>query len=195
MNIIGPMGLNPAIIDKNLFTLVIDGGANHKINFLDSISMGDQDSSQLPLDQVIPSEKDYSDLSYGLRHIPNEIDVINCYGLIGGRLDHQLCVYGDILNHINLNPASFYMYSGNKRSVALIPKGNWDFNHIGSFSVLSVKPQRIKLTGEIKYKAQEEYTYVNPLSSHTLSNESKGKIIIQNEFPLCIFFNFKDDIK
>ena len=194
MNIIGPMEINPTLIDKTLFSIVVDGGINHLLDLKSSISLGDQDSTNLKLDQVIPKEKDFSDLSYGLKHIPKGTEQINCYGLLGGRLDHQLCVLGDIIEYVVTHKISFNLFNQCSRKVAIIPAGTWQFQHQGNFSVLSTKEQRIKIDGEVKYKSTSEYTYIRVLTSHTLSNEASGLIQITNEFPLTIFFNYPTEI-
>lgn len=189
INIIGPMDLKKANIDTSLFTIIIDGGLNHQLELLNCISLGDQDSSKYELDKIIPREKDYSDLSYGLQHIPKKTEVINCYGLLGGRLDHQLCVIGDIIEFLQTSSMSFNLYSSNVKAVILISPGKWQINHIGTFSVLSLNEQKVHLDGEIKYKSTGEYTYIKPLSSRSLSNESTGLIQINNEFPLGVYLN------
>lgn len=194
VNILGPMELNKNIIDRSLFTIVIDGGLNHQVELDNSLSLGDQDSSNHELDQVIPSEKDFSDLSYGLRHIPNQTEIVNCYGLLGGRLDHQLCVIGDILDYTKTNKTQFNLYSNMTRSVIILPKGEWNFPYSGNFSVLSLKEQKVKIFGDIKYKLEKEYTHIKPLSSHTLSNEAFGSIKIINEFPISVYLNYEEQL-
>lgn len=194
INIIGPLNLNPSLVNSSLFSLIIDGGMNHNLKFSDSISIGDQDSTHSTLDERLPQEKDFSDLAYGLKFIPHDVDEIFCYGFLGGRLDHQMCIIGDILDYLKAHKQSFYFYDQKQVKLILLSAGQWEFSHQGSFSVLSLEQQKFSITGEVKYKLDGEYTKVSPLSSHTLSNQAYGLIHINNESPLTLFLNSPEEI-
>lgn len=194
INLVGPMNVNSNLINKDLFSIIIDGGLNHNLKLKKFYSIGDQDSTTKKVDELLSKDKDYSDLYFSLKHIPPECSIVNCYGLVGGRLDHQLCVLGDLLEFSKIKSCIFNLYDQANLSIKIIPPGKYQIEHTGTFSVLSINDQKIFLSGDIKYKNKSEYTHIKPLSSHTLSNIADGKILIRNEFSLCLIFYYQREL-
>lgn len=188
INLIGPLKLYSPIIDKSIFSIIIDGGQNHNINFPSSLSLGDQDSSNNVVDILLPRDKDYSDYSKALDYIDSQTSIINCYGLFGGRLDHQLAIIGETCDLLSRQKSKFNFYHDKKIKMCILSPGNWKFSQKNEFSLHSLAAQKIKITGNIKYTLSE-YTYIKPLSSHTISNIAYGQFEILCERPLVIYFN------
>lgn len=188
INLIGPLPLNPTNINYDYESIIIDGGLNHNLKFQKQISIGDNDSSQSNLDILLNKEKDYSDFSKALEYIEPSAEQIICYGLLGGRLDHQLAIIGDTCAYLKKKYGIFHFHDESKKKLSIFSSGKWEFNTCGEFSVLTINRQIIKITGAVKYQIQE-YTYLNPLSSHGISNIADGLFYIQCEKPAIILFN------
>jgi thiamine pyrophosphokinase len=188
VNIVGPLPLKRQIIDENLYSIVVDGGKNHQLPLKKCLSIGDQDSSHTEMDITLNKDKDASDLAFALKYIPKNTEIVRCYGLFGGRLDHQLCILGDICHYILDKKILFEFYSIDGKQLLIFPHGNWQISHKGIFSVLSLYEQAISLSGDIRFTLgtkQREVIY--PLTSLTLSNEAFDHIEIQCEKPLALY--------
>lgn len=195
-NIIGPLAINPKLIDRKLHTILVDGALNHKLNLEDSLSIGDNDSIKPNINHAcdikLNTEKDFSDLYYALKHIDENEGIIECFGFIGGRLDHQLMVYGDLYSFLNESTKSiiFKIYSENSLKLLVIPPGEFEFLYEGEFSLFLFENQMLTLEGDIKYPIKEEYTHkIRPISSAGLSNISYGNFKITSSKPLLLFIN------
>jgi thiamine pyrophosphokinase len=192
-NIVGPLEINPSFINQNLSTLIVDGGKNHKLNLKESLSIGDSDSSFSPCDIQLSKAKDASDLYYALKELDGNEDIVDCYGLYGKRLDHQMMVIGDINNYNKEKITIFNIYSKYRLELSILPKGSHKLNRKGLFSLLTLRNQKISISGEIKYKfgVNSPDTLV-ALSSHGLSNEAFGEFTLTCYSPLVIFYPDND---
>lgn len=188
INLIGPLPVNPSNINYDYEAIIIDGGLNHKLNFQKQISIGDNDSSQADVDILLNKDKDYSDFSKALEYIEPNIEQIICYGLIGGRLDHQLAILGETCAYLKKKYGIFHFHNQHNKKLSIFSPGKWEFNTYGEFSIQTISRQKIKIIGSVKYQIQE-YTYVDSLSSHCLSNVASGHYHIYCQEPAIILFN------
>jgi thiamine pyrophosphokinase len=181
INIIGPLFQG----DNNYAQPIVyvDGGAKYRRNS-EGFSVGDGDSFSGKLDEYLPIDKDYSDLSYVLKNIPLHFDEINLLGFLGGRKDHELINLAEV--HLFLeNSLSRRRVNFDQKIIAL-SAGNWSFLIEGTFTLFAFKKIEIKLDGKCKYPIEKELT---PLSSHGLSNVGSGNIHLKNNAPVFIFLN------
>jgi thiamine pyrophosphokinase len=189
INLIGPLSIQHDIIDTHLFSILIDGGVKHNLILENSVSIGDSDSSEgISHTFQLNPEKNRSDLAHALDLIPKQTKHVNCHGLFGGRLDHQLFILGDI-HHFQMDfPASFHIFSSEKIKMYLLPAGDWSLEINSEFSILNLFEQEISLHGAVKYPIQAKNNIL-PMTSQLLSNVGTGFIEIKNEKPLTIYIN------
>lgn len=189
INLIGPLKLDLALIDKRFYSIIVDGGSNHEIDFPNSLSIGDNDSTSKPNDIRLPQEKELSDLAFSLKEIPQETEEVFAYGFIGGRLDHQFFILGDICHFLDAREILFNFYDQKKVLIKVLPPGSHKIVYKGVFSVLSFQSQMLKLDGDIKYKIDNKVgESLIPYSSNGLSNEADGDILLINQKPIIMFF-------
>ena len=128
-------------------------------------------------------DKDQSDLAMAFQKlIPDEKNIhqIFLHGFIGGRIDHQLAVFGELFKwHKILSPGEMILFDADINRKVEIFKGEHTTQHKGTFSLFSLEKQNIKSSGDLKY-AGEEITLF-PLQSHGLSNEGFGPFHILSE--------------
>ena len=88
---------------ENIPKVFIDGGSKHIKSNNEDIILGDGDSSSKKyIDQItnqLPSDKEYSDLSYALSLVTSKQRTIYLNGFLDGRLDHELINFGEALFH------------------------------------------------------------------------------------------------
>ena len=181
---IGPLAKKlPNTSSPHIF---IDGGnkLRPKKTDLECLTIGDGDSS-LPqnMDLLLPEEKNISDLGFALKNLPS-IQHIEATGFVGGRLDHQLAVFGEFNRYLQEKGALVSLDSGT-HGYLIGGSQTHCINREGAFSLFSLQKNRIKIDGDVKYKLKE-FTEIDPLSSHGLSNSATGSIIIEAENPLLI---------
>lgn len=189
---VGPMGPEVPFHLSEYPIIGIDGGAHHLENL--DIWVGDSDSYQgeVQTEHVFRHaiEKDYSDLALGLslfkepRHYK-----FHFWGFLGGRRDHELFNLGEALAFLEANSESQIIFYGEDGKIYfhLVGTGHWKFEHIGLFSLGTLKKTTVKLLGECHYPIKKA-TQLNPLSSFGLSNQGKGKIILENEGPVFLYY-------
>ncbi len=191
--VLGPIEtfLNQEFLNSYDYFILIDGALETEIgkwiiNHLKSklyLVLGDNDSSQdahkIAFDILFATDKDFSDLDY-LIHLPlTSVEELTLQGFLGGRIDHQLGVFGTslkILEHFGLKKISF-------DNVHFI--FNSGIQHLffqGSFSLMSFASQNISIKGKVKYTLND--STVTIFDAKTLSNEAQGAFIIENELPL-----------
>jgi thiamine pyrophosphokinase len=156
--------------------------------------VGDSDSlKKIPENTVVfklPEEKDSSDFSCALKLLDQQISYsLHLWGLSGGRRDHELFVWGEILAFLELHPESKCILYGPTGEVEthFLGSGHWKFQHKGLFSLGSLRKIRVKLTGDVKYPIDAE-SWLPALSSWGLSNMGTGLIILENEGPAFIHY-------
>jgi thiamine pyrophosphokinase len=188
VNLIGPLALNLSAINCHLPSIMIDAGADHKLNLPISLSIGDNDSSVNPMDIKLNPKKDASDYKHALELLPSDCDSIFAHGLIGGRLDHQLFIIGDTHQHLMNHHRIFHFYDQYDLRLCYYPAGEWELNFTGVFSLLTIHEQNIVLKGDLQYPSEGEYTHILPLTSLTLSNISFGRFKLINQRPIGLYF-------
>ncbi len=190
--VVGPMG--PDLPEKylNFPVLAVDGGANWTTSM--HAWVGDSDSfNAIPPSAIIfnlKPEKDSSDFSSALSLFDRqEKYTFHLWGFSGGRKDHELFVWGEILSFLDQHPESkFIIYDKNGRVEAhFLGSGHWRFNHQGPFSLGSMRKIRVKLTGDVKYPIRIE-SWLPALSSWGLSNEGTGNIVLENEGAAFLYY-------
>ncbi len=183
--LVGPMG--PVLPDlfSALPVLAVDGGANWTSRM--NAWVGDSDScKKAPATSVVfqlPAEKDASDFSFALKLFDRQKSYhFHLWGFSGGRKDHELFVWGEILAYLEQHPETkFTLYDKNGRvEFHFMGSGHWRFQHVGTFSLGSIRKIRVKLSGKVKYPMNVE-SWLPALSSWGLSNEGSGEIILENE--------------
>lgn len=190
VNIIGPMNCPNILDNKDTFYIFVDGGTEklNEIKPSNFISVGDNDSSDKKHDFTYPQKKDRSDLYLAFTHCPL-VKEIRMYGFLGGRKDHEIFNLGESYNYLKNNKkcSKISFYDEKKiKQVTIINSHKSEISYCGSFSITSLENQLINIDGDIEYKG--DYNLI-PLSSQGLSNYSKGRITINSQAPLIIYFN------
>lgn len=160
--------------------IFVDGGKNAQCDNL-GYSIGDNDSYHARLDYTLPTEKDYSDLSYVLSHC-HKFKNLYLYGFLGGRKDHELINLGE-LHHLLVN--GFNTRAIIDESVLAFSAGEWKIELNQAFSLICFIPTTVQLEGCIKYPLHNQT--LKPFCSHGLSNIASGKFILKINNPCFIF--------
>jgi thiamine pyrophosphokinase len=179
IDLVGPFGQswrageNPVIF--------VDSGVQWRQPTALAASIGDGDSSSEPLDMTLHRDKEYSDLAFALRSLPQNIVEIMAHGFLGGRRDHELANFGEAFAFLKarLKPTRICW---DQQAIAW-SKGRWEFDRVGTFSLFSFEPTQITIEGECRYRLPEP-TVLPPLSSLGLSNEASGHVRIKTSGPL-----------
>lgn len=193
--VVGPMG--PRLPDKflSLPVLAVDGGAHwspsHNVWVGDSDSFRNKPSAENVFH--LPENKDASDFSMSLQLFEKNLQyTFHLWGFSGGRKDHELFVWGEILAFLDQHPESkFILYGISGRiETHFVGSGHWKFQHEGLFSLGSIRKIRVKLTGDVRYPIPQE-SWLPTLSSWGLSNVGEGQIILENEG--AAFIHYPED--
>lgn len=190
--LVGPMGPKLPEEDFPFSVLGIDGGA-HFCDRMD-IWVGDGDSHLSTINSrhifEFPPQKDSSDLALALSLFQTSGPMrLHCWGLLGGRRDHELLNLGEVMHFLENSPqsrASFYDSAGNI-ALECISNGSWNFNYQGIFTLACLKESCVTLTGACEYQLKHQTTF-SPLSSLGLSNSAFGEFTLTNSSPLMVFF-------
>jgi thiamine pyrophosphokinase len=174
----------------------IDGGSayHHQYSLSNCLSfyLGDLDSidddlkTSIAWDQQFSAQKDESDLKLCLSYIPNSVKRIHMNGFLGGNLDHQMIVLGDLYHFLQNSPkTNIFLYENQKIIVQLSSDPETIIEHQGIFSLATLHPQNISIKGQCEYSG--DY-HLEPLSSQGLSNFGQGEFSIQHPHPLIVFY-------
>ncbi|MFG1501280.1 hypothetical protein ABMA70_13820 [Halobacteriovorax sp. XZX-3] len=189
--IIGPMALTlPYIINSPI--IYVDGGLNHRpSDDHPYLSVGDNDSNTTSdnLDITLDENKDFSDLTYALTLIPDNITEIKLFGFLGGRLDHQMVTLGSI--HHFLKERKHQTRCHFEKKIIANSSGNFSFTHEGIFSILSLEEQEITISGACDYPLNGDKG-VKTLSCLTLSNKAYGEVHITSKHPIFVYLLDKE---
>lgn len=170
-------------------TIYIDGGTRWRTegtNHFPVVSVGDGDSSPLPLDKVLPAEKDHSDLAFVLTSLPASITTLELLGFLGGRHDHELANLGEIHRFLKSRASAQVKIFGGDREVTAINEGRVALKIQGTFSVFAVEPAMVTIEGDCQYQLNRP-TRLEPLSSLGLSNVGHGEVLVGTNSPVFIF--------
>ena len=183
INLIGPF-YNGVYLDQEPVVFV-DGGAQARQGNI-GFAVGDGDSTSKVLDEYLPTQKDHSDLSYVLQNTPDQFEVINLLGFLGGRRDHEI---------INICEAYTHIASAQKPKrivfdydIVVYSSGQWSLSIEGLFSLISFYPNQLTIRGKCKYQLTDP-TEFRELSSQGLSNEGYGEMTIECSQPIVVFLN------
>jgi thiamine pyrophosphokinase len=150
------------------------------------ISVGDGDSSVLPLDIKLPKDKDYSDLKSALDLLPTKLKKVNLWGFLGGRRDHEILNFGAVHNCLLKSlPDTLFSFED---TVFGKNKGILKINIKGTFSLVVFQKTKVKIEGKCQYKLPN-FSEILPLSSHGLSNFGEGEVIIEANAPFFLFLS------
>ncbi len=170
-------------------TIYVDGGTKFKPSGpspFPFISLGDGDSGG-PLDELLPVEKDYSDLAFVLRELPRHVDHLSLFGFLGGRRDHELANFGEVHQFLRVRRQARVDFLDGRLAVVAF-SGSLDLDVRGVFSLLVFESTAVSLSGLCKYKLDGS-VMLEPASSHGLSNEGFGVVSLQTNKPAFIFLN------
>lgn len=169
-------------------TIYVDGGVQFKVGSDRhqhcEVSVGDNDSTEIPLDHVLPKDKDESDLSFVLRHLPAEVPHVELLGFLGGRRDHEVLNFGAV--HYFLKETQAFRSARFDDTVIAFHGGKLSMDIRGTFTVLVFEPAFLTMTGACAY-ALPEQTPLAPVSSRGLGNEGFGTVYFECTAPCFIF--------
>lgn len=187
LSVVGPLYGKPHAADRS--TIYVDGGAQFRgtkvLNDFPTISVGDGDSSAAKLDVLIPREKDYSDLAFALRAVPESIREVQMLGFLGGRRDHELGVLGEV-HHFLARKSQFTMVRFDETEIVAFSGGPLKLEIDGRFSLFVFEPAHVTIAGSCKYKLPKP-TALKPVSSHGLSNEGYGMVTVAADRPCFLY--------
>lgn len=162
----------------------VDKGA-HFQNGHPGFSVGDGDSSEIELDQLLSKEKDFSDLAYCLSQIPNHFSTLNLCGFLGHRKDHELMNLAEVHRFLKKTQTPIQVHFDQK--ISAYSKGRWQVKVEGVFSLFAFESVEVTLEGDCKYKILKNKA-LDALSSNGLSNEGFGFITIICDGPIFLFY-------
>ena len=183
--LVGPLAVETTVettIDESIPTLYIDAGAKLKKD--KGYSLGDNDSFDGKLDYILPAKKDFSDLSFALSLIPKKTKKLWLYGFLGGRKDHEFINFGECAKFLEQRTQSQIIFESH---TSILSRGEWSLNIECEFSIVSFAKQRVSLKGKCEYPLNNDW--LEPHSSHGLSNHGSGKVSLKTEKPLILFLN------
>ncbi len=186
---------NPTLI------LFIDRGSQHLKNIPlkyknRSLSVGDGDScTDGKLDITLNPKKDFSDLDFVIDCIIKARST-NQISALGFCACHEDSVREERYDHFLFNLGSFSKLSS-KIDLALtvdqnfifLPRGKNLLNFSGTFSIISLRNQKIKIYGDVEYSLKK-WTNIHAISSLGLSNIAFGNVIIENSLGLVLYKAF-----
>ncbi|MCB9026445.1 MAG: hypothetical protein H6625_09030 [Bdellovibrionaceae bacterium] len=182
ITIVGPL-LSEELIQEDPI-IFVDGAVIFKTQPQIGYSIGDGDSSFLQLDQSIDPQKDLSDLAYVLRQLSSHFKSIDLKGFLGGRKDHELMNFAEVHQFLKTRTNTTVALDS---SIIVKSAGKWTIKFKGTFSLFCFGETIVTLQGDCDYTLIEKP--LKSVSSHGLSNYSKGLIELENNNPVFIFLN------
>jgi hypothetical protein len=154
------------------------------------VSVGDGDSGGGQLDELLPPDKDYSDLAFALRALPPSVSKITLLGFLGGRRDHELANLGEVHAFLAARPsfARADLVGAHGDRVIGFAHGVLEFEYRGEFSLLVLSGTEVSLDGQARYLLPSG-SRLSPLSSLGLSNQGFGKMIAKSDDPCFIVWS------
>lgn len=172
-------------------TVYVDGGAQfrdvlYEDGNIPTVSVGDGDSAEVPLEVTLPKDKDHSDLAFVLRGLPQNIRHVELLGFLGARRDHELLNYGEV-HHFLKRRDKFTTARFDEAIVAFSP-GKIHLNIKGTFSVVAFEPTNMMVGGACQFPLLRPTT-IGPVSSHGLSNVGFGDVEFNSVSPIFVFLS------
>jgi thiamine pyrophosphokinase len=165
--------------------LYIDGGIRwKKPGSPAECSLGDGDSGTQDLNHLLPKEKDYSDLSFALQSLPQNLQQLYLHGFLGGRRDHELINFGEVHTFLKSRLKPCHVSWGDE--VLSWNRGACKFEWTGLFSLVAFEKTQVTIEGDCEYLLSSK-TELGPVSSFGLSNQANGQIVIESEGPVFVF--------
>ena len=165
--------------------IFVDGGAKCRRGN-EGITVGDGDSSARHMDEKLNPDKDLSDLAHTLDAIEDYFDELHTYGFLGGRKDHELINLAEIQSLLRKRTDPLKVKCNEE--IVAVSKGEWTFTIEGIFSLFLFEAGNLTLTGACKYPIGGKNP-LHSLTSHGLSNEGNGEIVLICSGPVFIFLN------
>ncbi|WP_127717531.1 hypothetical protein [Halobacteriovorax sp. HLS] len=177
-----------SIVNQKLFSscvdtmpiLAVDGGVKH-LNTKECISIGDGDSSNIKMDINFPTRKSQSDLQLALEHLSPKNKAIYAFGFLGERRDHEWINLGEFTRHTMRTKCQVIL----EGRTLFLPKGIYEIEIKGIFSLMSLHENRVSLSGQCEYGNGETFE-LGPLSSQGLSNIGHGVVRIETLSALIV---------
>ncbi|NJM09588.1 MAG: hypothetical protein HC883_01420 [Bdellovibrionaceae bacterium] len=172
-------------------TIYVDGGSDFRADggSIPMVSVGDGDSASGRLDEVLPANKDYSDLAFVLRSLPAKVTNIDLIGFLGERRDHELANLGEVHQFLltRLQRTTVRISSSHDRIVAF-SQGKVSMDLRGIFSVMVFEPEAVKISGACEYPLTGDV--ILPVASSVgLSNCAFGLVDIESTKPCFVFIS------
>lgn len=190
--IVGPMGPNVPENLKSFSSIGVDGGANF-LRPLD-IWVGDHDSlegkHEAKHDFSLRTDKDKSDLAFALSLFPDYKKLkLHMWGFLGGRKDHEIFNLGEVFSFLDRHEESEALFYGDDGKVQfhMLGTGHWKFQHVGLFSLGTLKKVEVRLAGDCEYPISHTKTMF-PLSSFGLSNIGKGLMTLETNGAVFLYY-------
>ncbi len=182
ITLVGPFFDNGLDVEEPV--IFVDSGAQFRKES-QGISVGDGDSFDEPMDILLNPNKDYSDLAFALKNIPDNYQEIGLAGFLGGRRDHELFNIGEAHHFLGTRKSPTKIQFDN--AITGYSSGQWKFDRNGGFSILTVETALVELTGDCLYTCPQKTTFA-PLVSLGLSNVGSGTIYMLCDGPVFILF-------
>ena len=192
--------------------IFVDGGIKLKERFYQKmeekglpappgLGVGDADSAgeewQKAFDYIFPSDKSVSDVALALKFVPPKTENLELWGFIGGRLDHQMIVLGELSSWlVDISEHQNKQVQGKIKDLHTEPalneidflsSGKMSFEHQGTFSLLSLTPNEVQLQGRCRWPLKNSQI-LGSLSSLGLSNQANGKVTLSTSAPAFVYF-------
>lgn len=185
--LVGPLLSTPPAL--SVPTIYIDGGANFVLRrgAAPFVSVGDGDSALHALDKSLPAKKDFSDLAFALHALPASIRLIELFGFLGGRRDHELANFGEAHFFLSRRPQPTRMnfYGESQIEVMGFSPGDWSLELHGPFSFFLFESAAVQICGQCEYTVTEPLL-LPTLSSRGLSNIGHGEVRFSSHGPFFI---------
>lgn len=168
-------------------TVYVDGGTRYRVpgkTELPLVSVGDGDSSEVPVDHKLPAKKNYSDLAFVLSALPPSVVQTNLRGFLGGRRDHEILGLGEV--HSYLKGRSTFARANFDSAITAIVNGQITMNIHGCFSLLAFEPTIIELNGDCEFPFAGKLPAVSTLG---LSNEGRGVVHLKTVGPCFLLYS------
>ena len=197
LTLVGPRHHEPHYLESP--TIYIDGGArlqrcyaSSQVSKFPMITVGDGDSlgDDNKLDLRLDRDKDFSDLAFALRHIPDSIQSVIMLGFLGGRRDHELANLGEVhaFAKRRSTPTEIKFFEYGQCKIRVILCGQSQIEIHGLFSIFVLEKARFSLRGQCRFQVPEPRS-LEPMSSLGLSNEGFGQILVNCDQPFFVLSN------
>lgn len=185
INVAGPFNQQSPLDEPVIF---VDGGSAARLSD-EGIAVGDGDSSGGRMDVLLKRDKNCSDLAFALESIPPGYTRVRLLGFLGGCRDHEYfnigCAHRFLENRAG--PSSIWF----DNLICGYSPGTWTFERSGTFSIAAVRDTWLTLGGDCAYPCRTR-TRFDALDSLGLSNIGTGTVLLENEGPVFVIFEDRE---